>query len=290
MRRAIATLCVLCAFSALVGLAPATDLITRVAAQRAGTIGPGALMITTVGPEVTSSCTAAFVLRNATTTFVAYAAHCAIPVQPQHRTGCEYETLPLGTPVQLRGATGATARGHLAYSSWSTMRTLGETDENRCRFNDFALVAVDPRDTASLDPTVPGLGGPTALRDGAPARFERVLSLQPHNTRPAIKDGSSLGVRGDGWSHRVDLSPSASLGDSGSGMVDGEGRAFGVLATRYLDRSATSGVTDLPHALDYAQRHGDVGEVELLPGRRAFRAPQPVAPDAAAEEIRASGR
>ncbi|MGE3288851.1 MAG: serine protease [Pseudonocardia sp.] len=247
-------------------------------------------MITTVGPHASSSCTAAFVLRNATTTFVAYAAHCAIPVQPQHRTGCEYETLPLGTPVTLRGATGATARGHLAYSSWATMRAIGETDENRCRFNDLALVAVDARDTGSLDPTVPGLGGPTALREDAPVRFERVLSLQPHNTRPAIKDGISLGVRGSGWSHRVDLSPSASLGDSGSGMLDGEGRAFGVLATRYLDRAATSGVTDLPHALDYAERHGAVGAVRLVPGRRAFHPPAPVGAATASEEIRASGR
>lgn len=289
-RRAVGALCALSALAGLGGLGglvPAAEAATAPHSR----ISPGALMVTTVGPADTTACTAAFVMRNTTTTFVAYAAHCAVPVQAQHRTGCDYETLPLGASVQLHGTDGALAHGRLAYSSWRTMREVGETDTDRCRYNDFALVAVDPTDVDLLDPTVPGTGGPTGLRRDAPPRFERVLSLQPYTTRPVLKDGVTLGTRGNGWSHRVDVSPPASLGDSGSGMLDADGRAFGVLATRYLDRLASSGVTDLPRALAYAQRHGGVGEVELVPGRLPFDPPpRPIPVPEPESAVQAAGR
>jgi hypothetical protein len=272
----IASICSLCAAITLSTVGPTADAITRTAGHRSMKITPGAVMITTVGVRATSACTANFVFRNATTTFLGYAAHCAIPAQPQRPVGCEYEVLPLGTPVSVRGADGTRAHGALAYSSWVTMRERGEDDDARCRFNDFALVAIDDADVGLLDPTVPGVGGPTELRTDPPERLARVVSYQPYNTRPAVKDGYTLGPRGGGWAHRVDVAPAPALGDSGSGLLDGDGAAFGVLVSRYLDQLATSGVTDLPHALAYANRYGAVGTVELVPGRRPFRAPRAV--------------
>ncbi|MGQ0574038.1 MAG: serine protease [Pseudonocardia sp.] len=236
-------------------------------------ITPGALMITSVSPEATSACTAAFVFRNERATFLAYAAHCAIPVQDKKRSGCEYDTLPLGTRVEIQGTAGARAYGSLAYSSWRTMREIGESDDDRCRFNDLALVEIDTVDAGSVDPTVPVVGGPSGIDRTPPERFERVVSYQPYVTEPAMKQGVMLGTRGGGWLHRVDVAPAANLGDSGSGLLGPDGTAFGILATRYLDRLATSGVTDLRLALAYAQRYGQVGELELVPGRTPFRAP-----------------
>lgn len=272
-RRLIATFCTLVAVFGAGALAPSAEAITRTAAVQASKITPGALMITNVSDDETSACTGSFVFRNERATFMSYAAHCAIPVQERHATGCDYETLPLGTRVSLRGQNGARAEGRLAYSAWATMREIGETDDDPCRYNDFALVAIDRADVALVDPSVPVVGGPTRLDRTPPERFERVLSYQPYVTEPALKQGVSLGVRGNGWTHRVDVSPSANLGDSGSGLLDSEGAAFGILATRYLDRLATSGVTDLRRAVAYAERYGDVGSLELVPGTTPFRAP-----------------
>ncbi len=273
MHRSIATVCALAVLIVLGFLAPTAHAVTRAAADRPVKITPGAIMVTSLGPDAISTCTAAFVFRNDRSTFLGYAAHCAIPVQAQHRTGCEYRTLPLGTPVTIRSAEGARAHGTLAYSAWRTMQDAGETDDNRCLYNDFALVEIDSPDVASIDPTVPQVGGPTGLARTGPPRQEHVSSYQPYVSSPAVKQGVSLGTRGGGWSHRVDVSPAANLGDSGSGLLDAEGTAFGVLATRYLDRLATSGVTDLRLALSYAERYGDLGPVELVPGTSPFKPP-----------------
>lgn len=273
MHRMIAAFCALSAATGLGILAPTAEAVTRTAAHRAFKITPGALMITSVSADETSVCTAAFVFRNERATFLSYAAHCAIPVQNKQRTGCEYETLPLGTRVTIRGENGARAHGSLAYSAWRTMQARGETDDDRCRYNDFALVQIDRADAGTIDPSVPVVGGPTGLDRTPPGLYERVISYQPYATEPALKQGITLGVRGGGWTHRIDVSPSANLGDSGSGVLDSEGAAFGVLATRYLDRLASSGVTDLRLALAYAQRYGEVGAVDLVPGTVAFRPP-----------------
>ena len=273
IRRMIATICALSALVCSMVLTPTGGAVARTAAQTPGKITPGALMITSVSAAESSACTAAFVFRNAKATFLSYAAHCAIPTQDKHRTGCEYETLPLGTRVEIRGADGSRAYGSLAYSSWRTMQAIGDTQDERCRFNDLALVEIDAADVSSIDPTVPVVGGPTGLVRSAPGRFEQVVSYQPYATDPPLKQGVTLGVGGGGWTHRIDVSPPANLGDSGSGLLDADGAAFGILATRYLDRLATSGVTDLRLALTYAERYGKVGDLELVPGRMPFQTP-----------------
>lgn len=272
VRRVIATVCALIACSGLDFLAPSAAAVTRTEAPLSAKITPGSLMITDVDATTTTACTAGFVFRNDRATFLGYAAHCAIPTQPKHETGCEYETLPLGTRVSIRGLNGGRAEGRLAYDAWRTMRDVGETDDNRCRYNDFALVEIDRSDVGSIDPTVPEVGGPTGLETTPPEQFDAVVSYQPYVTQPALKQGISLGPRSGGWSHRIDVSPSASFGDSGSGLLDAHGAAFGILATHYLDQLATSGVTDLRLAMAYAERYGRVGHLELVPGAQPFHA------------------
>lgn len=39
----------------------------------------------------------------------------------------------------------------------------------------------------------------------------------------------------------------------------------------FTDGSATNGITDLAHALDYANAYGGIGHVTLVPGREPFR-------------------
>jgi hypothetical protein len=237
----------------------------------AATITPGALMISPVDERVRSSCTAAFVFAGDDTTYLGYAAHCAGATESMGLSGCKEPTLPLGTEVTIVGNDGSHASGRLAYTSWGTMRQRGESDPLLCLHNDFALVELNPADVSRVDPTVPVVGGPTELDTDGTASGEPVVSYQPHGGATGVKQGRSLGSGGGGLAHRVETRPPGRPGDSGSGYLDGEGRAFGVLSTLFTDGSATNGVTDLAHALDYANTYGGIGQLALVPGREPFR-------------------
>jgi hypothetical protein len=242
------------------------------AAPAAGApITPGALMISPVDERVTSSCTAAFVFAGSATTYLGYAAHCAGASESMGLSGCEEPTLPLGTDVTIVGNDGSRASGHLAYTSWGTMQQRGESDPELCLHNDFALVELNPADVPRVDPTVPVLGGPTGLDSDGTVFGEPVASYQPQAGPTSVKQGRSLGTSFGGLAHRVETTPPGRPGDSGSGYLDGDGRAFGVLSTLFTDGSATNGVTDLAHALDYANAFGGIGRVALVPGSQPFR-------------------
>ena len=234
-------------------------------------ITPGVLMLSPVGPNSTSACTAAFVFTGPDATYLGYAAHCAAGGAATGLSGCAEQTLALGTPVAIE-STGFRTSGRLAYTSWGTMQKQGETDQALCTLNDFALVALDPGDAGRVDPTVPALGGPTGLDSDGLVQGEPVYSYQPQNGGQAVKSGKSLGDESGGLTHHVETSPPGRPGDSGSGYLDGKGRAFGVLSTLFLDGSSSNGVTDLAHALAYANRHGGIGTVSLVLGEAPFAA------------------
>jgi hypothetical protein len=235
------------------------------------TIAPGALMISPVDERITSSCTAAFVFAGGDATYLGYAAHCAGTGESMGLSGCEEPTLPLGTGVTIVGNDGSRASGRLAYTSWGTMQGRGESDPALCLHNDFALVELDPSDIPRVDPTVPVVGGPTGLDTDGTVFGEPVVSYQPHAGATSVKQGRSLGTGGSGLAHRVETRPPGHPGDSGSGYLDGDGRAFGVLSTLFTDGSSTNGVTDLSHALQYANAYGGIGPVALVPGTEPFR-------------------
>jgi hypothetical protein len=262
--RRIAVLGVAVAASALVGspahAAPATG----------APITPGAQMISPVDERVTSSCTAAFVFTGGDATYLGYAAHCAGSSESMGLSGCKEPTLPLGTDVTIVGNEGSRASGRLAYTSWGTMQQRGESDPLLCLHNDFALVRLNPADAPRVDPTMPVVGGPTGLDTDGTAFGEPVVSYQPQAGSTSVKQGRSLGTSDGGLAHRVETRPPGRPGDSGSGYLDGDGRAFGVLSTLFTDGSGTNGVTDLAHALQYANTYGGIGQVALLPGTRPF--------------------
>ena len=237
----------------------------------AAAITPGVLMMSPVDDRVTSSCTAAFVFAGDDATYLGYAAHCAGASESMGLSGCAEPTLRLGTDVTIIGNDGSHATGRLAYTSWGTMQERGESDPLRCQFNDFALVELDPAAVARVDPTVPVFGGPTGLDTDGTVFGERVESYQPQNGGTGAKQGRSLGTSGGGLAHRVQTRPPGLPGDSGSGYLDGKGRAFGVLSTLFTDGTDSNGVTDLAHALDYANAYGGIGHVDLVPGTKPFR-------------------
>lgn len=252
-------------------LAPSASAASVTLRAPSSGVGPGSAMITQIDARTASECTADFVFTGPGALYVGFSAHCAGTGESDDLSGCDAPTLPLGTGVTIRGQDGAEADGRLAYSSWITMQELREDDPALCRYNDFALVAVDPADSALVDPSVPALGGPTGLDLDGLTPGEAVYSFQPNNGGSGVKAGRSVEDDGGGRTHRAVITPPGVPGDSGSGFLDADGRAVGVLSTQFLDGSRSNGVTDLALALAYADAHGGLGAVTLVPGTARFR-------------------
>lgn len=244
--------------STLVSVAPAT------ANHDGATIHPGVQTYTAGG-----QCTANFVFTDGVDTFLGQSAHCSGTGGSTETDGCLAESLPLGTKVEVDGAT---QPGTMVYNSWITMQAVGEKDENACAFNDFALIRLDPADAGRVSPSIPVLGGPTGIdRDGT--RFgESVFSYGNSSLRFGIsalspKEGTSLGTSGGGWTHSVYTATPGVPGDSGSAFVNAQGQALGVLSTLAIAPVAGSnGVSDLSRVLDYANARGGMNVTLQLGG------------------------
>src|SRR2546429_7247486 len=90
-----------------------------------------------------AQCTSNFVFSDGSNVYIGQAAHCAGTGGNTATNGCTSGSLPLGTKVQV---TGASKPGVIVYSSWLTMQSLHETDPNTCQYNDIELVQLDPSD------------------------------------------------------------------------------------------------------------------------------------------------
>lgn len=250
-----------------IGLTPTADSAPQWAPVASASIRPGAVMVTDG-----AQCSANFVFTRGSEVFLGYAAHCAGLGGVTDLDGCATRSLPLGTPVQIEGAT---RPGVLAYSSWAAMQAAREREPRTCANNDFALVRIDRRDVARVNPTMPHWGGPTGLnrgplQNGASVYTYGSSSLRLGTTLLSPKSGSSNGTTSGGWSHPVyTISPSIQ-GDSGSGLLDGSGRATGVLSSVNLaPRPLSNSFGDLQRELAYARVHG-MGDVRLAVGTEPF--------------------
>lgn len=249
---------------ALVG--PATPAGAWAPADEA-TIHPGVQMFTDG-----AQCTANFIYTDGANTYIGYAAHCAGLGEATDTNGCQAGTLPVGTPVEIDGAT---QPGTLAYSSWATMQAVGETDPDACAYNDLALVRIHPSDVSRVNPSVPHWGGPTGLNTTGVSTLSQVYSYGNSSLRQGItllspKAGVSLGTTGNGWTHPLYTITPGIPGDSGSAFLDAQGRALGVLSTLSIAPTPLSNnVSDLNKALDYMHAHSNV-DADLVLGDLPF--------------------
>ena len=246
MRRRIVFACVLATFATCVA-APAAGAAT-------GPIHPGVQTVTASG-----QCTANFIFRDGTGTYIGQAAHCSSTSGATGTNGCTSSSLPLGTAVTV---TGASKPGVMVYNSWLTMQARGETDAATCQYNDFALVRLDPADVDKVDPTVPGFGGPTGVGGaavGATVYSYGNSSLRLGVTQLSPKQGLVVQIAGGGWSRSVYTVTPGIPGDSGSGFLNASGQAIGVLSTlAVLPLPLSNGVGDLARELGYMRAHSDV--------------------------------
>jgi hypothetical protein len=283
--RALASVLSAAALSVALGLtgapasgAPTTsaDAAGRWAPAETATITPGVQMYT-----AGAQCTANFVFRDGEgRTYVGYAAHCAGTGEATDTNGCQAGSLTLGTPVRfVRGGSVAgggetVGRGTLAYSSWRTMRQVGTTAGRICANNDFALVRVRAQDVRKVNPSVPFFGGPTKVAD-APAEGTQVYTYGSSSARPSEllspKTGFSLGVTGRGWGFTAYTLTPGIPGDSGSGMLDDQGRAVGTLSTVAIaPLPASNGLGSLDEELTFAQQHSGIRGLRLVRGTEPF--------------------
>ena len=262
------TLIAILAASASLAAASTASAAPTWAPAASATIHPG-VMTETNGAQ----CTANFVYYDASgAEYLGQAAHCAGTGSNTDTDGCTTQSLPLGTPVTVDGAS---KPGTLAYSSWGTMQTVGETDADTCAYNDISLIKLDPADYGKVNPSVPTLGGPAGLSSAPTAQGDTVFSYGNSSLRQGItllspKQGVSLGDDGNGWTHLVYTVTPGIPGDSGSGFMTGSGAAFGVLSTLQLAPTVgANGVSDLAKMLGYARTHGGP-DVTLATGTEAF--------------------
>src|SRR5881275_2083259 len=219
-----------------------------------------------------AQCTANFVFYDASNVYIGQAAHCSGTGGNTETNGCTSASLPVGTKVDVGGAG---KQGTMVYNSWLTMQSLGEKDADTCQYNDLALIQLDPSDAANVNPSVPYWGGPTGL-GGTTAQGENVYSYGNSELRGGVttlspKKGLSLGTDSGGWNHAVYTATPGIPGDSGSGFLDKDGRAFGVLSTVALAPLAGSnGVGDLANELSYLHAHTSFTGVQLATGTQPF--------------------
>ncbi|MDD7965853.1 serine protease family protein [Actinomycetospora lemnae] len=215
-----------------------------------------------------AQCTANFLFTDGSATYLGQAAHCSGTGGATEVDGCTAGSLPLGTEVEIGGAT---RPGTLVYNSWLAMQEAGETDPDACAYNDFALVRLDPADAAGASGAVPFFGGPTGVDTDGAGAGEVVRSYGNSELRGGVtllspKIGTVAGTQGDGWSHDVLTVTPGIPGDSGSAFLSADGRALGVLSTlQFAPLPASNGVSDLAKMLDYAREHG-VDDLRLVTG------------------------
>ena len=255
------------AIAAIAMLAIAPSAASAWAPAASATIHPGVQTITSGG-----QCTSNFVFQDGSNVYLGQAAHCSSTGGQTDTGGCDTGSQPIGTPVEIMGAVHP---GTLAYNSWLTMQAKGETDPDTCAFNDLALVKVDPADVGSVNPSVPGFGGPTGVGTvgglGSTVYTYGNSSLRLGITKLSPKQGVVIQDDGNGWSHVLYTVTPGIPGDSGSGFMNATGQAVGVLSTlQVLPLPGSNGVGDLSKEIAYMHANNSFSGTNLVPGTEPF--------------------
>ncbi len=267
MNRKLLTGLLACAAVAAGALAP--SVASAWAPASTATVHPGVQTLTDG-----AQCTSNFVFSDGSNVYLGQAAHCSGTGGSTETDGCTSGSLPVGTPVDV---TGASKPGTLVYNSWLSMQVKGEADADTCAYNDLALVKIDPSDVGSVNPSVPGFGGPTGVGSvgglGSTVYTYGNSELRGGVTKLSPKQGVVYQNTGGGWSHEVYTVTPGIPGDSGSGFVNASGQAIGILSTLQLAPTpASNGVGDLAKEIAYMHANSSFGGVNLVPGTQPFNA------------------
>lgn len=235
-----------------------------------------------------SDCTSNFVFTDADRhVYIGQAAHCSSEGGEVDFDGCNGKTLPLGTAVTV---VESGVRGVIAYNSWEAMQRRHEKNPSACADNDLALVRLPDSVRPTVSPDVPYFGGPHGVNQVGAKPGDRVYSYGNSPIRGGIgmlapKSGTVLTVADHGWSYLAYFATPGIPGDSGSAVLDGQGRALGVLSSLIATPSpGSNGVADLSLMLAYARDMSGIHGLRLVDGMTPFnvvtRVPRPTYPAA----------
>jgi len=266
MSRARTVFPILLAALLIAALAPTSS--SAWAPAKTAPIHPG-VQVFTAGAQ----CTSNFVFQEGSAVYLGQAAHCSGTGGQTETDGCSSGSLPLGTPVEV---TGASRPGTLVYNSWLTMQERGEADPDACAYNDLALIRLDPLDVGRVNPSMPGFGGPTGVGTvgglGSTVYTYGNSELRGGVTKLGPKQGVVVQNEGGGWSHIVVTLTPGVPGDSGSGFLNGSGEAIGVLSTLQLAPLAgTNGVGDIGKELSYLRANSGFAAMQPAHGTEPFK-------------------
>ncbi|MEA3200930.1 MAG: hypothetical protein QOE90_2358 [Thermoplasmata archaeon] len=241
------------------------------AAPDAAKIRPGVQVITDGDPRDPTSaggqreCTSNFVFTSPdnASVYLGVAAHCVSGLQ-------------VGAPADVGPGI---AKGAVAYSSWYAMNNsevpddpthpaacTSEADAATCDANDFALIRLDPKDVAITSPAMLHFGGPVGLAtSGSVQPLDKILTYGNSDLRQGqepIMEKEGYVTEETAWTTYAETQFPVLPGDSGSGALTADGHALGIVVTSTLyaadpfNPPTTTGITNLDHALAYAQAHG----------------------------------
>lgn len=200
------------------------------------------------------------------------AGHCA--ASTSNANECLDEAYPVGHPV---GVQGAQEQATVAYNASLTMISVGEDDADICFNNDFALFRLHPDDWANVNPSLPAFGGPVAINTTGTSEGDDVFAWGNSSLRLGIEEtnpkrGISLGTDSGGWNHNLYTVTPGIPGDSGSGYLDADGNALGVVSTlEILLAPGSNNIMDVRLAMQYAIDHEPgLAHLRLEPGTQPF--------------------
>ena len=238
-----------------------TDAAPRWAPAGTAAIHPGVQV-----DNGNSICTAGFVFTDGKRVFISIASHCTGAHLDADECPNVFRT---GGTVKLAGAS---SPPRIAYSAWDVMLREHRLRGTPCtRAHDLALLEIEPRDRAKVNPSVPSWGGPTGVASGVQpgdvlytygrSRYRfGIDQLSPQIGINTANDGDGRGFRS------VSLTPSI-FGDSGSAILDANGAALGTFLRLDLPRNHN---TLLAPALAYMYEHTDLDRVKLARGTIPF--------------------
>jgi hypothetical protein len=232
-----------------------------------GNVHPGVQMFTNG-----SQCTANFIYQAGGTTYIGQAAHCSSKGDNTQTDGCTTPTYGVGTPVRIDGDDGTTYTGSIAYSSWATEQANGESDPATCAYNDLELIAMPAAAVAVTNPSVPFWGGPNGLSGtvvGAKTYSYGNSELRLGLQELSPKIGAVVMADTSGWEYDVYTATPGIPGDSGSGFLNANGQAYGVLSFLETVPPAGNGVGALAKELAYMHSHGGPG-ASVVSGTEPF--------------------
>ncbi len=212
-------------------------------------------------------CVAGFVLKQRHKVFLAVPATCSGVSDGQPTDGCSEAQVPVGfDQVEIQGAR---HDGTLVYSSFVRMQLHGQTNDDKCAYNDLSLIQLDRRDVKRVNPSTPVVGGPAGLSRAEPEPPEQLTVLL--DGAPA--DAQATGTTNHGWAHGMFIDGRADKLSVGSPALDADGKALGMVS--FVPQGGMPGettVTDLRKELRVLRHTHGFHHVHLVKGTVEFKA------------------